>query len=241
MPVTSAEVARARVYDRRQAVTVDGRLVYLNMLINEEITENGETVYRHRLVDGAAEMLSRVNGPVTLRIDTEHVLADPALSARIVEIARSNEIALDFSSTLTTDAGLAALREMRGLRILHLSVGRVTDEALVHLRGLPALYELWLPYTSVTDAGMAHLANQGELRVLRIGPNPRISDRAVETLSALPHLTLLGLNQTNVTSASLPTFQGMRSLRMLLIGACHIPSADAERLARARPDLTVFY
>ena len=57
-----------------------------------------------------------------------------------------------------TDAGLAHLKELKGLQTLHLRFCmKVTDAGLLHLKELKGLRELRLDGIKVTDAGIAEL------------------------------------------------------------------------------------
>jgi hypothetical protein len=54
----------------------------------------------------------------------------------------------------TTDADLAPLCELRGLRALSLEDPRITDAGVARVAGLPGLTMLSLEGTAVTDAGL---------------------------------------------------------------------------------------
>ncbi|MCP5557650.1 MAG: hypothetical protein H7A55_07830 [Verrucomicrobiaceae bacterium] len=73
---------------------------------------------------------------------------------------------IDLARTKVTDAGLAALSGMTGLKELHLENTAITDAGLDHLKGLAALEYLNLYGTKVTDAGIQKLAGLGKLKAL---------------------------------------------------------------------------
>jgi hypothetical protein len=73
---------------------------------------------------------------------------------------------LDLARTKVTDAGLAKLAAMKGLKELHLEGTAVGDAGLDHLKGLAELEYLNLYGTKVTDAGIAKLASLGKLKAL---------------------------------------------------------------------------
>jgi len=73
---------------------------------------------------------------------------------------------LDLARTKVTDAGLAKLSAMKGLKELHLEGTAVGDAGLDHLKALAELEYLNLYGTKVTDAGIAKLASLGKLKAL---------------------------------------------------------------------------
>ena len=60
---------------------------------------------------------------------------------------------LGHKATGVTDAGLAHLQHLTGLRELYLQETQVTDAGLAHLQRLTGLRVLYLHNTRVTDAG----------------------------------------------------------------------------------------
>jgi hypothetical protein len=95
--------------------------------------------------------------------------------------------ALSLVGDKITDAGLAHLEGLRGLKELQLICPEITDAGLAHLQPLHALEKLTLA-CSVTDAGMKHLTPLKELRTLiarRIESDPATH----EVFHALVQLT----------------------------------------------------
>ncbi len=69
-----------------------------------------------------------------------------------------------------TDAGLAHLRRLRGLRIVRIEDAHVNDAGLGYLADLPHLHELFfLHIDGITEPGWAALAKMTELRELTLG------------------------------------------------------------------------
>ena len=96
------------------------------------------------------------------------------------------------SNTRVTDAGLAHLQGLMGLKILSLHSTQVTDAGLAHLKGLTGLQILWLNGTQVTDAGLAHLQSLTGLRWL-ILTKTKVTDAGVAKLrQALPGCQITG-------------------------------------------------
>ncbi|MGV3661310.1 MAG: c-type cytochrome domain-containing protein [Prosthecobacter sp.] len=73
---------------------------------------------------------------------------------------------LDLARTKVTDAGLAKLAGMKGLKELHLENTAIGDAGLDHVKGLAGLEYLNLYNTKVTDAGLAKLTSLGKLKAL---------------------------------------------------------------------------
>jgi hypothetical protein len=66
---------------------------------------------------------------------------------------------LKIANTHVTDAGLAHLKGLTGLKRLLLGDAPITDKGLEHLRGLTNLETLGLNSPHITDAGLKHLSN----------------------------------------------------------------------------------
>ncbi|MBE2284425.1 MAG: hypothetical protein IAE77_13290 [Prosthecobacter sp.] len=73
---------------------------------------------------------------------------------------------LDLARTKVTDAGLAKVAGMKGLKELHLEGTTIGDAGLDQLKGLSELEYLNLYNTKVTDAGIAKLAGLAKLNAL---------------------------------------------------------------------------
>ena len=67
------------------------------------------------------------------------------------------------------DAGIAELRNMRGLEFLRLNYTKVTDDGLAHLVGLDRLERLDLLGLKITDGGLNQLQQSRALRHLECG------------------------------------------------------------------------
>ena len=73
----------------------------------------------------------------------------------IMERLEHDGTVLDLDGTSVSDAGLAHLAGLTGLRWLYLYSTSVSDAGLAHLAGLTGLQWLYLSDTGVTDAGVA--------------------------------------------------------------------------------------
>jgi len=96
-----------------------------------------------------------------------------------------------------TDADLAVLSTMRGVKIISFEGGpnkrrsHITDDGLGNFEGLSELEILRLPEANITDAGVAHLKQLTQLRELWLDFNRQITDAGLRDLSALKKLRVL--------------------------------------------------
>jgi hypothetical protein len=101
----------------------------------------------------------------------------------------------------------------------------VTDAGLAHLVGLSGLRSLGLRGTAVTDAATGHLVRLTQLQQLDLG-GTQVTDKALARLEGLPELEKLDARETMVTDAArerleqLPRFQAdkhrLRATRNLI-------------------------
>jgi mono/diheme cytochrome c family protein len=94
---------------------------------------------------------------------------------------------LDLARTKVTDAGLAKLAVMKGLKELHLEGTAVGDAGLDHLKGLAELEYLNLYGTKVTDTGIAKLAALGKLKALYLWQSGATKDGVAALKGKLPN------------------------------------------------------
>jgi hypothetical protein len=137
-----------------------------------------------------------------------------------------------------TDADLAALEGLAGLRRLYLNGTPVTDAELAHLRGLPALEVLELRETAVGDEGLRHLAGLPRLSVLLLY-GTRVTDAGAALLAGLPRLEELSLSCTSVGDAGLAALAGCPTLRVLRLSRTGVTDAGVAAFQRARPGVLV--
>jgi Leucine Rich repeat len=167
-----------------------------------------------------------------------------------------------------TDADLASLSGLRGLRILYLNATPITDRSLrhldsltglqklelretaigdaglAHLSGLHSLRALYLHSTQVTDAGMIHLTPLKKLRELHLG-RTAIGDAALPRLAELVGLEELYLEHTNITDEGLVALESMANLRYLSLDGTRVTRAgianlNDRRAKRGLPGLTTY-
>ena len=96
-----------------------------------------------------------------------------------------------------TDADLAVLKTMRGIKAVGADVGvnghcaSITDAGFVYLKSLTGLRTLRLLNGKITDVGLAHLAGLTELTELWLDGNSKITDAGLAHLKGLRKLKTL--------------------------------------------------
>lgn len=90
-----------------------------------------------------------------------------------------------------TNAGLAHIKNLKGLTRLHLEKTKVTDDGLASLKDLENLEYLNLYGTEVTDAGLKHLEGLKKLRKIYLWQT-KVTDAGVAALkTAIPELQII--------------------------------------------------
>ena len=117
-----------------------------------------------------------------------------------------NAIAVVFSGTRITDAGLVHLKGLTKLELLYLVDTQITDAGLVNLKGLTKLELLFLFDTQITDAGLVNLKDLTKLECLYLFAS-QITDAGLAHLRDLTNLEELGLDQTQVTNKGVTKLQ----------------------------------
>jgi len=115
---------------------------------------------------------------------TDDALAPlPALAGRLILV--------NLRGTEVTDAGLAHLKDLKGLIKLHLEKTKITDAGLEQIAGLENLEYLNLYGTGITDAGLKHLEGLKKLKSLYVWQT-QVTDAGVQALQqALPELKII--------------------------------------------------
>lgn len=138
------------------------------------------------------------------------------------------------------DAGLRALRHVRGLRRVELLASRATGVGVESLTELPHLESLTVLDRDIGAQGLAALARAGTLRELHLRGEaladptlehlgeitslrsltlrcPQLDDRAAAQLRGLVHLEHLDLGGTQISDVGLAALAGMSELRGLIL------------------------
>ena len=113
-----------------------------------------------------------------------------------------------------TDAGLAHLRHLRGLRFVEINVAPITDAGLAYLAALTQLQKLSLAGApGITDVGLVHLGKMTELADLSLRQCTGITGAGLVHLAGLPHLRRMSCY--DITDAGLAHLGGLTSLHEL--------------------------
>lgn len=147
---------------------------------------------------------------------------------------------------VATDADLAALAELRHLKLLYPGGGRVSDEGLKHLAnltglrllvlwgnpisghgveslsGLKRLRHLDLSRTQVTDRRLAGLGSLTGLERLDIANNPQLDGSFRAYVADLPNLQSLVLRGSGITDSALSHLKDARNLQALMLDRTRI-------------------
>ncbi len=134
---------------------------------------------------------------------------------------------LNLSKTAVTDAGLKHLKGLARLRVLNLYETRVTDAGLEHLKELKALTSLVLSSKAVTDAGLAHFK---DLTFVNLG-GTSVTDAGLAHLKEHQGLTHLFLHGTKVTDAGLVHLKDQRGLTYLNLSYTKLTDVGLEQLS----------
>ena len=125
---------------------------------------------------------------------------------------------------IRTNADMAILATLPGLKELFLNGTDITDAGLRHLRGLKHLEQLELRFTKVTGARLNHLAGLSNLRRLDLSLT-KVDDDAMRQLKGLTKLQDLNLNQTPVGDAGLEHLRQLPELRTLDLAGTRVTDA----------------
>ncbi len=139
---------------------------------------------------------------------------------------------LDLSERIT-DAGIARLKPLRKLEVLHLEETQVTDEGLGVLESFDRLESLTLGGPKITDAGLAHLKSLQRLEDLSL-IETNITDAGLSSLENLNKLRSLDLGATRVGDAGLVHLKGLKNLSDLHLGGTNVTDAGLAALVDLR-------
>ena len=127
---------------------------------------------------------------------------------------RRVETLITYPATVT-DAGMAHLRRLTGLRKLQVTTRRASAESVANLAGMTHLGTLRLYGIPVADDGLDALAGMAELHELVLDSR-RITDAGLARhIARLRALESLGLHSPGITDAGVTHLAGLRRLREL--------------------------
>ena len=138
-----------------------------------------------------------------------------------------------------TDAGLAHVGRLKGVKRLYLSHTRIGDAGLAHLSSLASLEALILDFTQVTGSGLAHLKTLKNLQDITL-LGSKVTDaglaEGVAGLKELQNLKSLALGDTDITDAGLAHLKKVESLVSLHLNHTGITDSGLEHL-KVMPNL----
>lgn len=126
-------------------------------------------------------------------------------------------------NTRVTEAGLAHLKAIPGLKILNLSGAALTDSAVVHFRDFVELEDLILNNTQISDKGLAHISQLSKLNGLYL-KGTQVTDAGMPKLAELRELMFLDLSQTKITDAGIASLNGLPFLEGLFLNSTQATS-----------------
>jgi beta-lactamase regulating signal transducer with metallopeptidase domain/peroxiredoxin len=137
---------------------------------------------------------------------------------------------LELGTTQLTDAGLAHLRELRGLETFCFQSHKMAGAGLAYLADLPRLQDLRFGSASMNDQALEAVARCTSLK--RLEPNcTKITDAGLPHLAKLKSLEALNLRWLPITDAGLAHLSGLKSLRDLDLQDTKITDAGLVHLA----------
>ncbi|MDB5388321.1 MAG: hypothetical protein JWM11_3967 [Planctomycetaceae bacterium] len=143
----------------------------------------------------AAENIVKLGGSFTL-----HGLTVPIKTAVKIPkgILRIQKVGLNH--TQARDSDLELLKPLTDLEILELQSTKITDAGLAHLQGLKGLRELDLyDCQHISDKGLESLQSLPKLSKLELSKTP-LSDAAVDRLLMMKQLAQLSVNNTPLSA-----------------------------------------
>ncbi len=144
------------------------------------------------------------------------------------------------STRKVSDAAIAHLRHLTGLKGLALWETNIGDEGLRHLRHLSKLRWLDIDDTRVTDDGLTYLSELSLLKELSL-LNDRITDKGIVHLRNLTSLEGLDLMNTSVSDKAVEALRKMQQLRTLRIVNTSITEKGYREIKSALPRCKLLY
>jgi hypothetical protein len=154
--------------------------------------------------------------------------SDPTVLAK----CKPNQlIGINFNKMPITDAGLASIQNLTGLRALELSDTDISDAGLKHIAKLRNLEYIDLDSTNISGAGVPALGPLKNMLNLNLARNP-IGGACLKTLATLPQLKILGLKDTRIKDSDLSCLTAIPNLTALdLSNNSDVSASGIQKLA----------
>lgn len=130
---------------------------------------------------------------------------------------------------------LRSLRSLPNLRLLHLG-GEISDAHLAEVAEIPGLRTLNLSRSAVTDKGLAELSRLTNLRLLRIA-SPAVTDDGMTAIAGLKSLRGLHLVDVPVSDRGIDILSRMTWLESFYLDGSRASDESLYRLIKANPGL----
>jgi hypothetical protein len=167
-------------------------------------------------------------------------MPEASLAMQVQDVRDGHADQIVLAKSAVSDADLAQLEGLAGLRVLKLQMGSVTDAGMPHLARLENLEELALWKSPISDAGLTELAGLKKIKGLNL-PDSTITDAGLALVAeSFPKLDLLRIGSSQITDAGLAHVAKIKNdLQFHLIGA-QITDAGIEHL-QGMTNLQSFY
>jgi hypothetical protein len=184
------------------------------------------------------DQIARVRSGQSDRIQIEQTpLTDDDLQ-RLAGLANLRELLVDHAQSTITAAGIKRLAELPRLEHLRLRGPGLDNAAVAAIAELKSLRIVNVPRARFGDEGLASLRSLPNLQQLRFG-SPHVSNAGMQVLRDLPSLRHLHLIDVPITGDGLAELARLEQLESLYIDGGAITDAGWEALFRQRPGLHV--
>jgi hypothetical protein len=159
---------------------------------------------------------------------------------RLIGQMMSLETLFVWDATALTDTGIAHLKNLKRLKQVHFSEGKLTDRSLILLSELPWIKILTLQGNHFTDDGITRMGGADKIESMWLGlGGTRFSDAGVKTLVRFGRLKILDIQGSPVTIESIERLATLPNLKTIHMSIDQLSLNQVERLKMARPDLTI--
>lgn len=160
---------------------------------------------------------------------------------RPVKDASGEIVELNLADTWVSDADMAKVATLRGLRKLDLSHTRITDRGLEYLAPLENVTDLNCEFAEyLTEEGVAHIRHWKRLERLNLR-GTKVTSKVFDSLAKLESLRSLDISSTQIEDEGFEQLSSLAKLERLAIGANRLSGAALPllKLLPALDDLDV--
>jgi internalin A len=137
---------------------------------------------------------------------------------------------VDLRASWVTDSDMPRFARMNDLRVLDLSLTRVTDRGLRALKTAPNIEELNLYFAEkITDEGASVVKNWKHLKKLNLR-GTKITDSTLEMLAGVPTLEWLDVGWAETTDTGFDHLSALTNLKWLTMGGNKLTDASLQFL-----------